>query len=126
MTERIEKLLNELKTKKYRNNRRTAEFEDVCGETAKAAAENLKRAVAMETPVLINGDRMGFYRSTNCRLPGYGGNVTPDYGRIITYGFDNAAEKIKKRIAAEQEPEKIAYGEEMLGCIEAVIKYSEK
>ena len=126
MTERIEKLLNELKTKKYRNNRRTAEFEDVCGETAKAAADNLKRAVAMETPVLINGDRMGFYRSTNCRLPGYGGNVTPDYGRIITYGFDNAAEKIKKRIAAEQEPEKIAYGEEMLGCIDAVIKYSEK
>lgn len=89
----IERLLSQLKDKSYRQ----------------------YRIYESATPILYPLDMFGFHMGTGQRLPqDDGGNLTPNYGNIITLGFDAICQHLNERIQAATDPASIAYGRKML------------
>ena len=127
MTERVEKLLKLFKSKEYRKQRRHAEVKDYGQiKSAKQMIDCFEEFVSEETPVLIEGDRMGFYHSTDRKLPGYAGNVTPDYGKVMACGFDKILEDIEYSMKNTDDADKTEYGRQMKRAIEIVLDVSDK
>ncbi len=120
MTEKIQQMLEQLNSKSYRMQRK--HFEKTPGARS---IENLRAVIADEEPVLFESDLIGFNRTTDV-LRGGGGNVTPNYGRILSSGFDAVSEQIRERIQSTIDPEKIKFGNEMLESISLVFALSEK
>ena len=96
MTKQVEKLLDLLNSKAYKSYR----VKDV------------------EEPILYPDDFFGFHRGTNTRCDFRAGNLTPNYGRIITDGFDSVRQQIETAISATDDAEKQAFGKDMLDKLE--------
>lgn len=126
MTERIECLLEQLKSKEYRKKRHAAIFrKERPGGSPKERAEYFRDFVSLESPVLFEGDRLGFNRSTNVPVLDLGGNVTADYGRVLTMGFDAIAAEIKASMEGTDDAQKLAFGQSMLDSIETVYRIAD-
>ncbi len=121
MTERVKSLLDLLNSKEYRKERRHVDYK-ISG----SRTEILKAALKEETPRLFENDRMGFNRSTDIIGRMGPGNVTPNYYRIISGGFDPIIEQINESIKNTDDEEKIKFGKEMLECIEALYGMTEQ
>ncbi len=128
MTERIQNLLDFLNSKKFCSERSHIDelphpfdpsFEKI------GTAENLKCVLAAEKPLIYENDRLGFNRTTDVAFWGVG-NVTPNYYRIISKGFDAIIDEIKASLEGTNDPKKLAYGKNMLLAIEAIYDMSEK
>lgn len=112
MTENIKQLLEQLQSRVYRSNRISKEIDVTQQIEGKNAMLRdvlfLSAMLENETPVLIEGDHIGFYRSQkNTPLfyddkgqqqsPWSLGNITPNYARVITKGFDNILKEISEK-----------------------------
>ncbi len=77
-------------------------------------------------PVVYPIDFFGFHNG--CEKPfdwDDGGNVTPDYPRIMANGFDKIRADIVKNIAAAEDEKKRAYGEKMLCEVDRILRISD-
>lgn len=108
MTKQIEALLKQLNDKSYRNLRTESE----------------------EFPVIYPIDFFGFNLGKNELCPANGGNITPNYKRIISEGLDSVYKKIYDRAETETDPQKKLFANKMLSevkrCLEISDKYREK
>lgn len=127
MTERVNTLLEFLKSKEYRKARKhldSIEFLDF--HDPLAHAENFRRVLAEETPVLWENDRFGFHRSTDLTLPSWYGNVTPGYDRILGSGFCHILSQIQERIQRAENPQKADFGKAMEEELNLAIFYAKE
>lgn len=114
MTDKIKALLRMLKSGEYKKNRTDTEV----ALAGYATADCFKRQAAAEVPLLFQNDSFGFHRSTTQRMPPLTGNVTPNYARVITRGFDQTRKEIKASMASAEDAAKRAYGEQMLAYLD--------
>ncbi len=127
MTEKIERLLKQLKDRDYRKLRRDGikrELEDFKKEDA--YVNNFRKMVELETPLLYEDDDFGFNQSINTKLVSLTGNYAPNYYRIISQGFDAIIEQLKESIANHNDEGKKAFGREILECIEVFLTLCDK
>lgn len=112
MTERIKNMLSILKSGDYKKNRNcevidiTDQMDGVSDALRKPIA--FKHTLENERLNAFNGDRIGFNRTRkyttvfnySCGLKRWGrGNSTPNYGKIITSGFDDIKTDIEARLS---------------------------
>lgn len=100
MTERVEKLLEILRKREYRNNRIHKKTGTMC-ETIAGNAELFCEYMSFEEPVMIQGDRIGFYRRNAEGMHTGTGNFTPEYEMYLENGFDGVYEKMKSAADSE-------------------------
>lgn len=110
MTEKVRSFLELLRKKEYRKNRIENDT-DLTNEINGSSPELcdtliLERMLDGEIPVILEGDIFGFnrrqknlpyyYDSTGKKIADGPGNVTPNYARVISSGFDTLLEEIDK------------------------------
>ncbi len=138
MTENVRTALNILNLREYRKNR-TDNDTDVT-EFVNAEPFELRDTVVLEKtlegerPVILDGDIFGFNRyqkntayyrdSTGRKRTSGPGNITPNYGRVITDGYDKLLEDIDKysKINADSS----LFYEAMRRSVEASLKIAEE
>lgn len=107
MTDKVKELLKQLKEKSYKR----------------------YRVYEKEEPIVYPLDFFGFNFGSDNPVLANGGNLTPDYRRIITKGFDAIRQDILDSILTENSQSKKEYGFEMLNkldeCIFVCVKYRE-
>lgn len=127
MTDRVKALFELLKSKEYKKGRRHVENTDSLNpEGVDDYAALFKRVLAEEHPIIHKNDRLGFHFSTDRKIHWLSGNVSPNYSRIITDGFDKTAQTIERSIRSCSDKERIAYGEQMLKSLDYALEYAEK
>lgn len=104
MTQNVEALLNQLKSKNYKN----------------------YRANLDDTPIVYPVDFFGFHIGSNKPCRDGGGNLTPNYERIITIGFDTIRADLTQRIDACEDAVKKEYGLKMVEALENCISVCDK
>ncbi len=121
MTDRVKILLEQLKSKSYRQNRKSIaplEF-DYSGDY-KAYVNNFAKMCDAEKPVLFEADRIGFNRTADTRTVWGNGNITPNYARIIGGGFDEVINSLKQSMSQTTDNKKLEFGNAALQCIQLV------
>lgn len=122
MTERIKAALERLKTQNYKDLRTDAIR--VTGDdlkTIKLRAELFKKSAESEKPIIFEDDSFGFNRYTKTSYSYSWGNITPNYGRIITDGFDKTICRINAAIASTDDDEKKEYGGVMTDMLKSAL-----
>jgi len=125
MTEKVKFLLNDLNSKEYRKIRREINNDDnfYSGTPNEVFANFLK----YETPVLFEKDDFGFNRSFTEKADFKGmGNVTPNYYKVLTTGFNKLIEEIKISVNSCTDENKIRFGNDMIFQLEECIDFSAK
>lgn len=127
MTEKIKALLENLNKREYKKQRMTGVSVDLSNyEDVYRQADFFREITSIEKPVLFENDSFGFNRYTDFRLPGRSGNVTPNYARVITCGFDKIISDIELAIRETNDEEKMKYGKVMLELINICLEVCEK
>ena len=124
MTEKVKFLLEQLNKKEYRAKREHAER--FIYDNEKSFAENFRCVIENEKPVLYEQDDFGFNRSSDHIVVPQGGNVTPNYARIINCGYDKVIEQLKEAMSKTNDKEKLEYGQLMLDSVEIVLEFADK
>ncbi len=127
MTEKIQELLNTLNARKYRSQRKHIENTIFCDiEEESSSIKNLMAVISNEEPLLYENDTIGFNRTTDLKYISTMGNVTPNYYRVISSGFDSLINEINNSIENTRDKEKIAFGKDMLSAIDLVFEMADK
>lgn len=115
-----------MRKREYRSNRREAprEWEQLQSCCKENGAGWLSKVLAEERPVFYGQDRLGFHRSIRFVSQDWGGNVTPNYSRVITQGFDKIIEEIKRQQPQNEEQRQFAH--EMISSLQAGIAFAER
>ena len=130
MTEKIKTLRALFESGKYKEIRRgnTDATSVGCFELSDLMLA-MRHSLNSEVPAHIMGDDIGFYRSTGGQVVSTNGNLTPNYYRIITNGFEGVRKQIIDALSGASDPEKREYGKAMLECLDmcetTVKKYRE-
>ena len=98
MTEKTRKLYDLLKSKEYRKLREERNTPEFINEPLSAMTERIVEVIDAETPVIFEGDDMGFNRCSTIRFCNNVGNLVPNYGRVISGGFDLMIDQIKESL----------------------------
>lgn len=115
MNQKIQAMLTHLQAREYRANRKHVSCESFDGrDDLDAQVEFLRTIAEMEAPLLYENDAFGFHRTTDCKTHCRDGNVTPNYARVITLGFEKIASQIRQSIQATRDEKKQKYGTVML------------
>lgn len=123
MTEKIEKLLNALNEKKYRAQRKPIGKIDFGNmDILEQQLKNFQTLLALDTPKLYEDDDFGFNITIDFKQLYCSGNLTPNYYRVMTKGFDEIIKEIKEKIKTETQQKKIEYARYMLQYIEACLE----
>ena len=128
MTAKVQFLMDQLRSGEYKKLRRPfiKEVKIDKDRSVEAAMKVLRAYMEVEEPLLFEGDRFGFNLSASHELQHGPGNVTPNYARILSTGFDATRAEILARIRATDDPEKKAYGEAMVECIDLILAHADK
>ncbi len=127
MTERIKKLFDRLNEKEYRKQRRHFPYstDHFCYE-ASEVMRVFEDLVTADTPYAFEGDNFGFNRMTDTPMPCGSGNLTPNYKRVMTDGFDEAIRQIKDSMSKTNDENKKQLGKYMLDCLSRCLEYCDK
>ena len=138
MTERVKNLLNILKKGEYKNNR-NCEIIDITDQLENVS-DALRKPIAFKTTLenerlnAFQGDRIGFNRTRkNTTFFRYSsgferwprGNSTPDYGKVITNGFDVIRNDIEARLSNCNDSQKDFYSGALMS-VDAVLEFAER
>jgi len=116
MTDKVKKLLKDLNDRAYRQKRcipTPVDFTNVREDQIGI----LKQLMALEKPLYYADDAFGFNRYAAHKVRAIAGNVTPNYGKILEMGFDGCVERICESMKCTDDPEKLAFGKNMLETI---------
>ncbi len=126
MTKKIGEILEFFKSKTYKNLRsegitvNEADLDDV-----EIYAKIYRQLSMNEKPVIFDNDSFGFNRFTKTKFSHSWGNITPNYARIITDGFDKTIENIYFAVSKEKEFEKKKYGLIMIDMLKSSLIISD-
>lgn len=119
MTKKIQKMLDFLKSQDYKKLRTEGiSVNETDLENSEIYAKTYRKLAEKEKPVIFDIDSFGFNRFTKTKFSHSWGNITPNYARIITDGFDKTIENINTAIAKEKDDSKKQYGKIMLDMLE--------
>ena len=128
MTDKIKSILEDIRAKEYRKQRITPDSNIF----PKSISQDeymlyLKKVFDRDFPILYHNDDFGFNMGIAEVLPGarVGGNVIPNFGKIITEGFDGTIARIKSSMEKTDDPEKLKLGEQMLQSIDIFLKVAD-
>jgi len=141
MTEAVKKALNVLRTGEYKKKRIDNRPYDV-SEMLQSVPPRMKRIwmledmLRTETPNILDGDIFGFNRS-QIEIPGYprengkmtrgsGGNITPNYIRIVNLGLDGLRREIDRYDAEHGDPGKTVFYDGMRRALDATETMAER
>lgn len=99
MTQQVQALLEQLRSREYR----------------------ALRTDGAEKPIVYPVDFFGFHMGSSRRPKAYPGNLTPNYKRIISTGFDALREQVLCSIQAHPDPARQEYGRRMLEALDRSI-----
>ena len=122
MTEAIQILLNNLKSKEYKKERREIpepeyrNFYDLDG-----YVENFKEYIANEVPIIHENDDFGFNIGVTYKIEQVYGNMTPNYYKIVSQGLDSIRNQISSNIEQTDDEDKQKFGKAMIDCIDAFL-----
>lgn len=122
MTEKIKIMLDFLKSKEYKTKR--GERISVTENDLKdlnTYAKTFRNLAENEKPIIFDNNSFGFNRSTKTKFSYSCGNITPNYARIITDGFDKTISDIKVAISSEKDNSKKEYGKIMIDMLESAL-----
>ncbi len=128
MTERTQEYLNLLKSKEYKKSRIHVSPIGECPYNEKSASrhtERFEKNLRVCKPQLFEYDDFGFHRSSDIYLGWGAGNVTPNYKKVLTKGFDTIKEEIQESIKISDDEDKKEYGRLMIKCIDLCLLYSD-
>ncbi len=140
MTERVQRFLDLLRKKEYRKDRTVNDI-DVT-EEVNGSHEGLRDTIVLErmlegeTPVILEGDIFGFnrkqsklpyYYNANGRLVDSGpGNVTPNYARVISTGYDKLLADIEKYKKINKDSDSAIFYEALERSVKVSLDSAEK
>ncbi len=125
MTEKIKEMYEFLKKGDYKKER-VAGIDNIDFSDLRAYADTFKRALEAEKTILFENDTIGFnrYTKTFYDYP-WGGNIVPNYKRILSDGLDKTMSDIKAAVESECDVNKKAYGTIMLEMLSATLKIAD-
>lgn len=138
MTEKVKNLLNILKKGEYKKSR-NCEIVDIT-EQLENVSDAMRKPIAFKTTLenerlnAFQGDRIGFNRTRkyttvfrySCGFERWPrGNSTPDYGKIITSGFDALKNDIESRLSNCNDSQKDFYSGALMS-VDAVLEFAER
>lgn len=126
MTERIKKLYEFLLEKRKTEQKEEIPRENVKTDNVREKVQFFTDFLQRETPVLYEGDTIGFNRSVRVVADGDRGNFIPNYGRILNDGLLKTAENVKESMCRTNSEEKKAFGSAMLSCIDESLNFAER
>lgn len=122
MTERIQDILQFLRKQEYKKARvdgidlKQSDFEDL-----EAYTKLFRKLAENEKPIIFSDDSFGFNRLTKTKFSYSYGNITPNYARVITDGFDKIIDDINTSISVEKDDTKNQYGKFMIDMLESAM-----
>ncbi len=127
MTDRIKKLLELLNSKEYRKVRRhfPCPTDHFCY-TAEDVMQAFDGFISADLPIAFDGDIFGFNRTTDTALPNGSGNLTPNYKRVMSAGFDKIISQINEQMSKTDSDQKKLLGNAMIKMLERCIEYCDK
>lgn len=130
MTQKTAAMLAQLKSREYTHHRRHVAAEAyICEDTPKNFLDVFQTALSFERPFLYENDFFGFHLSTDHVhrfFGGFGGNLTPDYGRALRLGLDKIRQEIVDSMEKSKNASALSYGQQMLSAIDLVVSQCEK
>lgn len=125
MTEKIKEMYEFLKKGDYKNER-VAGIDNIDFSDLRAYADTFKRALEAEKPILFKNDTIGFNRHTKTFYDyPWGGNIVPNYKRVLSDGLDKTISDIKTAVESERDASKKAYGTIMLEMLSSTLKIAD-
>ena len=139
MTERVKKHYELLKSKEYRSARRKIDLNLGAAVEGMSLFESdaymLRFMLEKETPHLIEDDIFGFNRTVigypyaeydGKRLRSGGtGNVTINYGGVLSTGMDDICRRIREKMA-DCTVEKLVFYKSALSCVESALDFADR
>ncbi len=126
MTEKVEFLLKQLKSGNYKQLRKPVGAVEKTYPALSDIATEFTANLELDLPVLFENDDFGFNRGSDIIIPWGNGNVTPNYYRVITQGFDAVIAQIEGSIKNTDNKDKIEYGNAMADSLKACFKICDK
>ncbi len=127
MTENVKKLYDLLKSKEYRKWRKEQENPDLSCYDFPTMTERIVETIDKEEPVIFDGDNFGFNRCSNIRFSAGVGNLTPNYSRVISGGFDAMLDQIKENLKKLNLSRKqMDFGTGAINQIEAILRLCDR
>lgn len=140
MTEKVDSYLRFLRKKEYRKNRINTDIDIT--EKAKSSVKGMRDTIVLETmldgeePIIFDGDIFGFnryqkdlpyyYDTDGKKISNGPGNITPNYARVITGGFDSVLAEIGSFKKQNTDKESAIFYEAMERSIAASLKIADR
>lgn len=125
MTERIEKLLEVVRTKSHRALREQNGRHIQSGGDFRVNHRFLMENLAREIPLLHENDRFGFHRSNSLTYGLTSGNIVARYSLVIDNGFEELNRRIDAALAKAKTEEQKEFGAAMKEEIAAILAHAE-
>lgn len=123
MTEKVKLLLEDLKSKEYKKLRSVIKKDNYFNYGT--ANDIFSNFLKHENPILFENDDFGFNRSFTQKAEFKRmGNVTPNYFKILTTGFNNLIDEIRKSVDSCEDKIKKRFGKDMIFQLEECIRFS--
>lgn len=119
MTDALRARLDRQNTHEYRKNRRDVALNGFKGVNCVSDfLDKFMRITDIERPVIHDDDEFGFCIGISSIIPSPNGNISPNYYRLFTDGFELTRDKIRESMRNTQDEEKLEYGAAMLACLD--------
>lgn len=120
ISEKIRARLDALRNKEYRKQRHDgAELEKIAyADTPMDFVRYFERACEIAYPIIHGDDEFGFCISSAKIIKSPNGNITPNYYRLASDGFDKTREMIKKSAESTSDTEKLEYARAMIATLD--------
>lgn len=127
MTEHVAMLLERLQKQEYRKKRNACEHAPFHKQYGyEQIVSQFREMVTLAQPTQYAQDDFGFYFGCSVPLGASAGNVTPNYGRILTEGLNKTICQIRAAMGKTREEEKRTYGQCMLDMLEICLQVCEQ
>ncbi len=125
MTERIEKLLNIVRSKSNRALREQNGGHIQSGGDFRINHQFLMENLSREVPLLLEDDRFGFHRSNSLTYGLTSGNIVARYSLVIDNGFDALLARIDAALAGAETEAQKEFGAALKEEIAAILAHAE-
>ena len=129
MTEKVKKLLADLRSGDYKKDRIHATPEEATtrGKSYRYLTSKARIKIEHDGTKLFENDRIGFNRTTDVvQRDISGGNLTPNYGKVINGGLEAIANEVKCSMSKTDNADKIEFGKAMLDAIDLFYHTADK
>lgn len=123
MTEKIKKLICDLRSGEYKKERIhvTPEEPTTRGKSYRYLTAKARIKLEHEGAKLFENDRIGFNRTTDAvQMDLTAGNLTPNYGKAINGGLEAIAAEVKNSMSKTDNSDKLEFGKAMLEAIDHI------